>query len=403
MADSKKYLDLEGLGTLVTKIKAEDAKKLSTSLKGAKNGVASLDANGYVPLSQLGNIDTTFSEVVTALPTDITKIKKHLYLVKSTNTGDKNIYAEYVYTGEVGSGQTYDASKWEKLGEVQADVDLSAYSKSVDTVKTTTITQGSSDANLKLNVTKADGSATTTTNIPVATTSKNGVMSAADKAEFNSLLNSNFPFSVASFALASSCPAIQKVGSNPTFAVTYSFGNLSKYNVTSCYIAAASGTIMPSQTGNVNIGSATTSYTASEAMGEQTSHATYTYTLHAAGTHKITGTASGDKTKSITITFNHASYVGKVAADVTPSSSTLTSLTESLEGGRTKTSTQSLSNQKFVYCYPSYFGNLTSIKDSNGFEGIAGFTETTFTANGTTYNCYTQTIASTGSATYTFK
>ena len=68
-----KFLSLEGLNTLVTKIKAE-IKKVSdatipNSLKGAKNGVATLDGNGYVPLTQLGNLDTTVAEVVTALPT----------------------------------------------------------------------------------------------------------------------------------------------------------------------------------------------------------------------------------------------------------------------------------------------------------------------------------------------
>lgn len=121
------YLSKTGLSTLWTKCKSFFVK---VSEKGKANGIATLDGNGYVPLSQLGNIDTTFAEVVTELPTS--NIKKHIYMMKSGTTSDKNIYAEYIYTGDI-SG-TYDATKWEKLGETTTTVDLSGY------VKTTTLT-----------------------------------------------------------------------------------------------------------------------------------------------------------------------------------------------------------------------------------------------------------------------
>lgn len=121
------YLGKIGLTTLWNKCKSIFVK---SSEKGKANGVATLDSNGYVPLSQLGNIDTTFAEVVTELPT--TGIKKHIYMMKAGTTGDRNIYAEYIYTGDV--SDTYDATKWEKLGEVTTSVDLSGY------VKTTTLT-----------------------------------------------------------------------------------------------------------------------------------------------------------------------------------------------------------------------------------------------------------------------
>lgn len=121
------YLGKTGLTALWNKCKSMFVK---SSEKGKANGVATLDGNGYVPLSQLGNIDTTFAEVVTELPT--TGIKKHIYMMKASTTGTKNIYAEYVYTGDVAG--TYDATKWEKLGEVSTSMDLSGY------VKTTTLT-----------------------------------------------------------------------------------------------------------------------------------------------------------------------------------------------------------------------------------------------------------------------
>lgn len=92
---------------------------------GSANGVAGLDSNGYVPLAQLGNLDTTVAEVVTALPT--TNIKKHIYLIKDTDGVTQNQYEEYIYTGDTST--TYNASKWEKLGDFRATVDLADYAK----------------------------------------------------------------------------------------------------------------------------------------------------------------------------------------------------------------------------------------------------------------------------------
>lgn len=97
----------------------------SVKTLNANNGIAGLDANGNVPLSQLGNLDTTVAEVVTALPT--TNIKKHIYLIKDTSGVTQNQYKEYIYTGDTSA--TYDASKWEKLGDFRATVDLADYSK----------------------------------------------------------------------------------------------------------------------------------------------------------------------------------------------------------------------------------------------------------------------------------
>lgn len=90
---------------------------------GEANGVAGLDSNGCVPLDQLGNLDTTVAEVVTALPT--TNIKKHIYLIKDASGVTQNQYEEYIYTGDTSA--TYDASKWEKLGDFRATVDLADY------------------------------------------------------------------------------------------------------------------------------------------------------------------------------------------------------------------------------------------------------------------------------------
>ena len=99
---------------------------------GKEGGIATLDANGKIPLAQLGNLDTTLFEVVSALPSTTATIKKNrIYLVETTskvNTSNplqKNIYAEYIYTGDL--NETYDSGKWEKLGEYKSDTDLSDY------------------------------------------------------------------------------------------------------------------------------------------------------------------------------------------------------------------------------------------------------------------------------------
>ena len=95
----------------------------SVKTLNASNGIAGLDSKGNVPLSQLGNLDTTVAEVVTALPT--TNIKKHIYLIKDASGVTQNKYEEYIYTGDTSA--TYDASKWEKLGDFRATVDLANY------------------------------------------------------------------------------------------------------------------------------------------------------------------------------------------------------------------------------------------------------------------------------------
>lgn len=107
-------------GGTATKVLMADG---SVKTLNANNGIAGLDSNGNVPLAQLGNLDTTVAEVVTALPT--TNIKKHIYLIKDASNVTQNKYEEYIYTGDTSA--TYDASKWEKLGDFRATVDLANY------------------------------------------------------------------------------------------------------------------------------------------------------------------------------------------------------------------------------------------------------------------------------------
>ena len=125
------YLDAEGLALVLSGIrdKINAAAEGITNTKGKANGIASLDAGGNVPLSQLGNLDTTFFEVVTELPTDIRNIKKHIYILKGNKDGENNKYTEYIYTGDLTDAGVVDVTKWEKLGDFVPTFDLQEYVK----------------------------------------------------------------------------------------------------------------------------------------------------------------------------------------------------------------------------------------------------------------------------------
>ncbi len=104
------------------------------------DGIATLK-DGKIPLKQLANLDTTVYKVLgtnEALPTTGIKSCIYLKLIETGNpTGDNNKYAEYVYTGNIAG--TYDATKWEKLGEVAAKTDLSEYYKKTEVYNKTEI------------------------------------------------------------------------------------------------------------------------------------------------------------------------------------------------------------------------------------------------------------------------
>lgn len=139
------------------------------------NGVAGLDSNGNVPLAQLGNLDTTVAEVVTALPT--TNIKKHIYLIKDTDGINQNQYEEYIYTGDTSA--TYDASKWEKLGDFRATVDLADYAKKSEAVGSMEVLPSGTDIQLVLN--GIDDSEVDWPSISAVTSTLAGVMRPSDK------------------------------------------------------------------------------------------------------------------------------------------------------------------------------------------------------------------------------
>lgn len=85
-------------------------------------------SSGWIKVIDPNNIDTTLFQIVSALPTSGIN-KNRIYILASENRdpNGKNIYAEYIYTGDTSA--TYDETKWEKMGEYTTTVDLSPYMK----------------------------------------------------------------------------------------------------------------------------------------------------------------------------------------------------------------------------------------------------------------------------------
>lgn len=125
-------------------------------------------SSGWIKEVDPNNIDTTLFQIVSALPTSGIN-KNRIYLVASANRdpNGKNIYAEYIYTGNTSA--TYDATKWEKIGEYTPTVDLSPYMK----LEQKGVANGVATLDAKGKVT--DGQ------LWDATSEKHGLMSAADK------------------------------------------------------------------------------------------------------------------------------------------------------------------------------------------------------------------------------
>lgn len=120
-------LDANATTELAKSIHIPDIDKINDKLEqtvnkdqiGQPNGVAGLDSTGNVPIDQLANISTDLFIVVSELPTENIKEGK-IYCIKDTSsTAQDNGYIEYAYIN----------NKWEKIGEFQAEPDLSQCAK----------------------------------------------------------------------------------------------------------------------------------------------------------------------------------------------------------------------------------------------------------------------------------
>lgn len=164
--------------------------------------------NGKLDPEQLPDIDTTLYELApnNTLPSTLADINKnHIYLVKAATAGTNNVYAEYIYTG---TSATYDATKWEKLGEVSAKVDLSGYAtttyvqNAVSTAKhdvkpdTVNFTKHTDTTDLDIDIRNSDGTKLTKpVSIPLVNidNNTNGLMSPTMLTKLDGLNNYTHP------------------------------------------------------------------------------------------------------------------------------------------------------------------------------------------------------------------
>lgn len=111
--------DIERLQEQIEEARRKLADAVMKDSVGVPGGVASLDGNGNIPTSQLGNVDVDIFMIVNELPTENIKNNK-IYCVKDTeSTDENNTYIEYAYINNA----------WEKVGEFKADPDLSQYAR----------------------------------------------------------------------------------------------------------------------------------------------------------------------------------------------------------------------------------------------------------------------------------
>lgn len=131
---------------------------------------------------------------------------------------------------------------------------------------------------------------------------------------------------------------------------------------------------------------------------DRTAHVTKTFTLEA------TTTKNKTLSRSASVVVNHASYYGVVdAAKTTLSATEIKALTKKLSTSKALGATSfAQNNQKVAYAYPEYFGNLASIKNSSGFEGLPGYEKKTVAVDGQNYNLYISKDAATSTDKLTF-
>lgn len=104
----------------------------------AANGICGLDANGRIPLEQLGNLDTSLFKLVTSLPSSGESNK--IYIVKDGSDAN-DVYQEYYYNN----------SAWEKIGTHAVKVDLTPYAKKSEAIKSFEFSSVDANANYQSN------------------------------------------------------------------------------------------------------------------------------------------------------------------------------------------------------------------------------------------------------------
>ena len=107
-------------------------------------------------------------------------------------------------------------------------------------------------------------------------------------------------------------------------------------------------------------------------------------------TYNLSVTYDGQNANSSAyVKFVHPSYCGIVVNDFVLNSTNILSLNKTIKDSKGFDVTYSeLVNQKVCYAYPKQYGDISSIRDSNGFEYINSYILSTVTIDTIDYNVY---------------
>lgn len=400
----------------------------ATPTANSNNYVSSSGVKNYVDTA-VGSISGFDYVVVDTLPTASAETMHRIYLVKDTHSDNQDNYDEYITI------KTDSVYSWEKIGNT--DIDLSQYLK-----KTDIVANGTEPGTDTLDTLKVNGVVYKTPEMPtnyvpntrkvnnkaltadiILKGSDVGVSAVADTQGYLSKVTidgTNYPVKPSvseSYTNATPTPiAVGGIAKGTTFenksmsdmfnALLYPYVAPSNLvlNASEMNGVFESGTTVTlnSVSWSFNKNSGTPSRLVLKIAGE-TDIVIASGEVPTSGTYNLTKSIKGDtyarlvltyekgtiNSNTVYATFVHPYYYGVGAVGTDPET-----LTKLVQSKGSKTLSFSPNKQHIIFAYPKSYGDLKSIKDSNGFENINGFTKTEGGSN-VPYLIYTSNEAST--------
>ena len=400
----------------------------ATPTANSNNYVSSSGVKNYVDTA-VGSISGFDYVVVDKLPTASAETMHRIYLVKDTHSDNQDNYDEYI---TIKTGSVYS---WEKIGNT--DIDLSQYLK-----KTDIVANGTEPGTDTLDTLKVNGVVYKTPEMPtnyVPNTRKVnnkpltaditlkgsdvGVGATADKQGYLSKVTidgTNYPVKPSvseSYTNATPTPiAVGGIAKGTTFenksmsemfdALLYPYVapsnlvlNASEMNGT---FESGTTVTLSSVSWSFSKNSGTPSRLVLKIAGE-TDIVIASGEVPTSGTYNLTKSITSDTYARLVLTYEkgtiysntiYATFVHPYYYGVGAVGTNLETLTKLVQSKGSKTLSFSPNKQHIIFAYPKSYGDLKSIKDSNGFENINGFTKTEG-GSSVPYLIYTSNEAST--------
>lgn len=382
----------------------------TTPTANSNNYVSSSGVKNYVDTA-VGSISGFDYVVVDTLPTASAETMHRIYLVRDTHSDNQDNYDEYI---TIKTGSAYS---WEKIGNT--DIDLSQYLK-----KTDIVANGTEPGTDTLDTLKVNGVVYKTPEMPtnyVPNTRKVnnkpltaditlkgsdvGVGATADTQGYLSKVTidgTNYPVKPStseSYTNATPTPiAVGGIAKGTTFenksmsdmfnALLYPYVAPSNLvlNASEMNGVFESGTTVTlnSVSWSFSKNSGTPSRLVLKILGE-TDITIASGNVATSGTYRLSKSITASTSAHLVLTYEKGTinsntvyatfvypyYYGVGAVGTDPET-----LTKLVQSKGSKTLSFSPNKQHIIFAYPKSYGDLKSIKDSNGFENINGFTKT---------------------------